>query len=78
MEGVHAGALNCIAGDARVIHADAIVADGDKLVFADVTVLAGLVAHPTGDGIPFNELKDGLLGFRFHILIFDKYYDPNV
>ena len=77
VEGVHAGPLYSVAGDAGVIHADTVVADGDKLIFADVTVLAGLIADPTGDSIPFNELKDRLLGFGFHILIFDKYYDLN-
>ena len=67
VEGVHAGALNGVTGDAGIIHTDAVVADGDELIFADVTVFAGLVTDPTGNGVPLNELKDRLFGFWLHI-----------
>ena len=57
VEGMHAGALHSIAGDVWIIHTNTVVADGDQLVFADVTVRGTLIVDPAGHCVPLDELE---------------------
>lgn len=60
VESVHAGALHSLARDVGVVHAHAVVANRNQLVLADVAVLGGLVAHPTGHRVPLHQLEERL------------------
>lgn len=58
MERMHAGTLNFLACDIRVIHADATIADLNQLVFANIALFRFLINDPACYGIPFNQLKN--------------------
>ena len=55
---VHARSLHCVTWDFRVIHTDTVIADGDQVIFADVTMFGALITHPTCYCIPFDELEN--------------------